>query len=171
MAYTTPKTDWTTADGVDNADLNRIEENTRALYVDRTGQDLKPTDSPTFVVMNAGKVNTGVGDVECYAMNQNVKTTSSPTFSQITANGRILPTSTPLETSISIPAATSWKFPRGIYMIHAFSGNFILVSVYPGANGESLPTLFTRMVISAGDDNYFLWNNDSVARTVYYQRF
>jgi hypothetical protein len=31
MAWTTPKTDWTTNDGIAAADLNRIEENTKQI--------------------------------------------------------------------------------------------------------------------------------------------
>tara|TARA_R100001480_G_scaffold7322_1_gene14909 strand:+ start:19011 stop:19547 length:537 start_codon:yes stop_codon:yes gene_type:complete len=32
MAWTTPKTDWDTDDGIEDTDLNRIEENTEYLY-------------------------------------------------------------------------------------------------------------------------------------------
>ena len=36
MAWNTPKTDWKAADGVSNADMNRIEGNTQYLNEDLT---------------------------------------------------------------------------------------------------------------------------------------
>lgn len=55
MAWQAPKTDWTSADGVRNTDLNRIEENTRVLYLERL------RGRPTITVSLSGNDTTGTG--------------------------------------------------------------------------------------------------------------
>jgi len=155
MAYTTPKTDWTTADGILNSDLNRIEENIESLHDDRTGQDLKPTDAVTFAT-----VNTGQGANELYDMDQNVKTTDNVTFSQITANSNILPTATPTESTISLtPASANYYPPKGVYMVYTqeISGDAYVAffSDYPYSNWERLPNISVRCLITDGTNFYY----------------
>lgn len=55
MAWQAPKTDWTGADGVRNTDFNRIEENTRVLYLE------KLRGRPTITVSLGGNDTTGTG--------------------------------------------------------------------------------------------------------------
>lgn len=55
MAWQAPKTDWTSADGVRDTDLNRIEENTRVLYLE------KLRGRPTITVSLSGNDTTGTG--------------------------------------------------------------------------------------------------------------
>lgn len=55
MAWQAPKTDWSSADGVRNTDFNRIEENTRVLYLD------KLRGRPTLTVSLSGNDTTGTG--------------------------------------------------------------------------------------------------------------
>ena len=55
MAWQTPKTNWSSADGVRDTDLNRIEENTRVLYFE------KLRDNTTIYVSPSGNNSTGNG--------------------------------------------------------------------------------------------------------------
>lgn len=55
MPWQAPKTNWTSADGVRDTDLNRIEENTRVLYLERL------RGSATVYVSPAGNDSTGTG--------------------------------------------------------------------------------------------------------------
>lgn len=55
MAWQAPKTDWTSADGIRDTDLNRIEENTRILYLE------KLRGRPTITVSLSGNDTTGTG--------------------------------------------------------------------------------------------------------------
>lgn len=55
MAWQAPKTDWSSSDGVRNTDLNRIEENTRVLYLESL------RGRPTITVSLSGNDTTGTG--------------------------------------------------------------------------------------------------------------
>lgn len=55
MAWQAPKTDWTSADGVRNTDLNRMEENSRVLYLERL------RGRPTITVSLSGDDTNGTG--------------------------------------------------------------------------------------------------------------
>lgn len=55
MPWQTPKTNWTSADGVRNTDLNRIEENSRVLYLERL------RGNTVITVSLSGNDTTGTG--------------------------------------------------------------------------------------------------------------
>jgi hypothetical protein len=55
MAWQAPKTDWTSADGVRNTDLNRMEENSRVLYLE------KLRGNTTLYVSLSGNDTAGTG--------------------------------------------------------------------------------------------------------------
>ena len=58
------------------------------LFNDFANQGVKTTDDVAFNKVSAGKVNTGNGDVECYAMNQDLETTDAVEFATVnTGNG------------------------------------------------------------------------------------
>jgi hypothetical protein len=130
MAWTPPITNYVASNKVLFSKFNEIGENEiylkdRADVVDAfIDQDVKETASPTFVdvttqAINTQTIDTGQGSVECYPMNQGVRTSDSVTYDSITANGSILPTSSSVEGSISA-TTVGVIVPRGIYLIYNF---------------------------------------------------
>ena len=63
MAWITPKTDWTSADGVDFNDLNRIEGNVSLLGGAGTPQGVGTGDSPTFADATINGLRTKVVEI------------------------------------------------------------------------------------------------------------
>lgn len=185
---TPPKTNFTTIDGVINTDLNQIGENLNSLEQSKyqSGDNITAA-TVTTNTLTAGEitkvvtstVNTGQGDNECYAMNQNVRTTDAPTFAGGTFNGAILPTTT-ADGSWAL-TTTPAVIPRGIYSIkhivstglghsivemfvnglwQTFSDGFVAVGA-SGTSGDVIISDGTNFRISIG----------SGTGTVYYRRF
>lgn len=65
--------------------------------------------------ISGATVNTGQGANELYAMNQNVRTTDSPTFN--TLGFTSLNPDSSVETSIQLSAGSSYTLPKGAYAI------------------------------------------------------
>lgn len=104
---TTPKTNYLTSDGVTNTDLNQIGENLNSLESSKyqSGSDMvantitsNTITSNTISAVTANLsgsvitpfINTGIGNVLCYAMNQPVTTASTPTFATVTASSHFV---------------------------------------------------------------------------------
>ena len=94
MAWTTPKTDWTTADGVDFNDLNRIEDNIDFIADNPTGTALQLAPSGGNVLIGTTVDSTrlvvadGVGSLPTISGNtvalfQNNSAVSSGTYVSI----------------------------------------------------------------------------------------
>ena len=93
------KNDFQPTDPFTNIQVNRREGNQQYLFDRLTGlmtdfedninQGVKTTDSPMFAgltvgtTINAPAINTGHGNNEVYAMDQNVRTTDIPTFAAV----------------------------------------------------------------------------------------
>lgn len=72
MAWQTPKTDWTSANGVDETDMNRIEENT--VYLEAQLTTINNT------------IATGKSQIATALTNQGVPTLSTATFTTMATN-------------------------------------------------------------------------------------
>lgn len=70
MAYSTPKTDWSSADGVSYTDMNRIENNTLQNHTDigtnKTTTDAHAADTTIhFLSLTSRQASTEEFRVEC----------------------------------------------------------------------------------------------------------
>lgn len=172
MSYQTPNTTWSDSDVPTPADFNRMEGNTEYLKdaVDSNASDILSngssisalipdvasnastitvlvgsgsaqgvgtTDTPTFAA-----INTGQGDVECYYMNQNVRTSDAVSFGSISASAAI--TSGGLLLANSAARITSGDLDIDSGDINATSG-----TAYVGALNSSGAITPTRTITSS----------------------
>lgn len=157
----------------------------------KVGQDLRTTDAVTFLT-----VNTGHGDNELYPMNQDVrstasptfanatiaskllstylgylnqdvKTTSSPTLAGLTLNGSLLPDTTPTSDSRVFPTEDTWIPPRGVYMF-GFVEPYIRVSI---DGGSSYGLMYGGIIFADGSNVKIKNTSPSVAYNLYYLKF
>ncbi len=121
-----------------------------------TDQNLRTTDNVNF-----NTVNTGHGANELYAMNQNVRTTDSPTFAKLK-----LTTST--YGSQTIAGNGSWVVPVGIYQIVSINMSSLHIQIYNGSTW--LFGSHIGAVISDGS-NVKIVNELSDTLTLHYRKF
>ena len=142
-------------------------------------QDLRKISAVTFA-----SLNTGQGDNELYDMNQNVKTSDSPTFADVTVSddatvgddltvgGNIFPDSTPVQSSQSVAGGNSYTIDRGTWNIYCSSGA-LEIEIKVGATWYSLTSgseLEGRGVF-AGSSVVRVRNTSGSSLTFYYQRY
>ena len=170
MAYLTPKTDWDEDYPNTPEDMNRVEGNIKNLKSETTTIDGEKTFSQPI---NAPSINTGHGDNEVYEMDQDVKTTDSPTFDGMLLTGAFQPVTPGVEGSQVIAASGTYVLPRGIYMIN-FDGSIMSLEIYVNSAWTSTTSSNYRgsnqCVISDGV-NVRIENNDISAGTIRYRKF
>jgi hypothetical protein len=116
----------------------------------------------SFGKLKSTSLDTGQGANELYAMNQNVRTTDSPTFEKLT-----LTTST--YDSKIIAAGASWVVPVGIYQTaKSVSASPIRIEVHNGSTWIGYADI--GAVISDGA-NVRVWNAATTTNTFYYRKF
>jgi hypothetical protein len=73
-------------------------------------------------------INTGAGLVDCYAMDQDLKTTNSPTFAKVTS-GSIAFSGTFSTGTFTVSAGTTYTIPAGIYTFSSLIdvGSYLIV--------------------------------------------
>lgn len=158
----------------------------------KVGQNLRTTDAVTF-----STVNTGHGDNELYPMNQDVRTSASPTFVNATIaskllstylgylnqdvrssasptfnglvlNGSLSPRSDSTYGTITVNTESSANIPRGLYMFIPIGS--VSLEIYDGSSWVNADTL-GKFVISDGT-NFRLYNSSpSVTYNVEYRKF
>jgi hypothetical protein len=113
-----------------------------------------------FGKLKATTLDTGQGANELYAMNQNLRTTDSPTFAGLT-----LTTSTYGSQRIEGPGV--WVIPVGIYM---FTSGSAEVEIWDGSSWRGSSKLSNGVIISDGS-NIRLNRISSGDIFVYYRKF
>ena len=153
-------------------------------------QDLRKISAVTFA-----SLNTGQGDNELYDMNQNVKTSDSPTFADIdisddfivgddlTIGGNILPMISPVTGSITLAPTDIYYLSRGLWNIFLdeTADPYNPLEIWGYISGSWWPMArpwydeVTGMGVFAGDgDIVRIRNSDfnvSVSCTFRYQRY
>jgi hypothetical protein len=116
-----------------------------------------------FGAIKATSVDTGQGATEVYLMNQNLRTTDSPTFAK-------LKLTTGTYGSQSIAGGGTWVVPVGIYQMVGTASGVFYVEVYSGSGWIRASSSLGGAVISDGS-NVRVRNNSSDTRTIHYRKF
>lgn len=108
--------------------------------------------------INADTLNTGQGDNELYAMDQNVRTTDDLTFNNLALTGAFLPTEADVtdESELTTDGET-FVLPRGLY-------NYIQITAAGGISGSDYATIYLERK-DYGGSWFTLYSADNTSAT------
>ena len=151
MAYD-PKLDWDEDYPNTPEDMNRIEGNIKNLKSETTTIDGEKTFSQNI---NAPSINTGHGDNELYAMDQDVKTTDAVTFASVdTGQGanELYDMDQDVKTTDNVTfnkqTLTVGRIPSGSY---SQTGTVTEDEVFDGVK-NAVPNIGDKLICSGGRD-------------------
>lgn len=159
-----PEVDWDIEKEPQPADLNRIENDLKHLKEGNTEFEgnksfTNPVDMPS--------INTGHGDVECYGMDQSVKTTDSVVFDtvEVTSNLKLNVQSKGVQ---SISSSSSWTVPQGVYYFMSRSDSRVEINI---STGSWQTAAYEDLGIVISDGSNVRIRNLGATRDFYYLKF
>ena len=124
--------------------------------------------------ISGATIDTGNGATEIYDMNQDLKTTDSPTFSKVTCNAGIDAGIIPrmsLSHSFSLNQGQTYLFPAGLYIILESTGGAIEFTRDAGSTWISPSISYTGFTFIT-NGSMVRWNQTAAgARSIYYCKF